>query len=271
VVVARHLIGALNGSAAAGKIQVIPCGIDLTRFKPIDSSACKQQLGWDSRLFHVLFVSSNGDPVKRPWLAKAAVEQSNRLGCPAEIHFVSAVPSAEMPLWLNASDVLLLTSVHEGSPTVVKEALACDLPVVSVDVGDVAERIENMENCHLAAAEPEALAAKLRLVWQRGKRLNCGSRIENFSILSVAQKLKQIYEEITRAMKAPRIFPAEFNPGNQFTVPVILRESRPDKESSVPSSSCRRRLPSTAGPVQTDVCERQPNPKNMAASDEQNK
>jgi len=55
----------------------------------------------------------------------------------------------------------LLTSLHEGSPTVVKEALACGLPVVSVDVGDVAERIEGIEGCHLAVATPEDLAAKL--------------------------------------------------------------------------------------------------------------
>jgi len=55
----------------AGKVRVIPCGIDLERFKPMDPLACKHRLGWEPGSFHVLFASSNGDPVKRPWLAKA--------------------------------------------------------------------------------------------------------------------------------------------------------------------------------------------------------
>jgi glycosyltransferase involved in cell wall biosynthesis len=270
VVVARRLAGALNGAVGADKVRVIPCGIDLTRFKPTDSSACKQQLGWDPKSFHVLFASSNGDPVKRPWLAKAAVEKCKPLGCSAEIHFVSAIPTAEMPLWLNASDALLLTSLHEGSPTIVKEALACDLPVVSVDVGDVAERIENVDGCHLAAADPEALADKLRMVWQRGKRLDCGSRREAFSILTAAQKLKRLYEEITRARKAPRIFPAEFNPGNKFSVPVILRDSRKETELGVPNSAYQQELSTNCGrPIHAAVREQHIEPKNATASDEQ--
>src|SRR5947207_9536944 len=196
IVVARHLAEALNGAATADKVRVIPCGIDLERFKPMDPQICKQRLGWSTRSFHVLFASSNGDPVKRPWLARAAVAQMSNPERPSELHYLTAIPNEEVPVWLNASDVLLLTSVHEGSPTVVKEALACGLPVVSVDVGDVAERIEGLEGCHLARPQPAELAAKLCLVQQRGKRLDCRSRLEELSTVSVAQRLKRCYEEI---------------------------------------------------------------------------
>src|SRR5207244_10822597 len=68
VVVARHLVGALNGAATADKVRVIPCGIDLERFKPLDPLACKHRLGWDPKSFHVLFASSNGDRVNQQWL-----------------------------------------------------------------------------------------------------------------------------------------------------------------------------------------------------------
>jgi glycosyltransferase involved in cell wall biosynthesis len=204
IVVARHLTGTLNGAASPDQVRVIPCGIDLARFKPMDPLECKHRLGWKPRSFHVLFASSNGDPVKRPWLAKAAVALTSHADAPAELHFLSGIPNVEVPLWLNASDVLLLTSMHEGSPTVVKEALACSLPVVSVDVGDVAERIQGIEGCHLAQPEPEDLAAKLCLVRQRGQRLDCGTRLDELSIVKVAQKLKRCYEDIMCGRRVTR-------------------------------------------------------------------
>ena len=218
VVVARHLFDALNGAAAVDKVRVIPSGIDLTRFKPMDSLLCKQKLGWNPQSFHVLFASSSGDPVKRPWLAKAAVEQVRRLDCPAEFHFITGIPTTEMPLWLNAGDAVLLTSLHEGSPNIVKESLACGVPVVSVEVGDVAEQIAGLEGCHLARPEPAALAVKLRQVWQRGTRLDCPARCEEFSVLNVALKSKQFYEEIVRESKTSRGFAT----GRGLSMPTVL-------------------------------------------------
>jgi len=222
VVVARHLADALAGTAKAGKVRVIPCGIDLERFKPMDPLACKHRLGWEPGSFHVLFASSNGDPVKRPWLAKAAVEQMAPLKRPTELHYLSSIPNEEVPVWLNASDALLLTSMHEGSPTVVKEALACGLPVVSVDVGDVVERIEGIEGCYLARPEPAELAEKLCLVRAQGKRLNCRTRLGELSIQSAAQKLKRFYEEITCQHKATRFFPLPGRLGIPAVSPVNL-------------------------------------------------
>jgi teichuronic acid biosynthesis glycosyltransferase TuaC len=204
VVVARHLLRALHGGVPLNKVHVIPCGIDLERFKPMNPLLCKQQLGWKSDSFHVLFASSNGDPVKRPELARAAVAQMNPTGRPPELHYLTGISNADVPVWLNASDVLLLTSLHEGSPTVVKEALACGLPVISVDVGDVAERIAGIEGCHLAKPEPADLAAKLSLVRERAQRLECGSRLDELSILSIAHKLKRCYEEISYERSARR-------------------------------------------------------------------
>lgn len=218
VVVARHLIGALNGVVSVNKVRVIPSGIDLERFKPMDPVACKQKLGWNPRSFHVLFASNNGDPVKRPWLAKTAAAQISHPARPVEFHCLTGILGAEMPLWLNAGDALLMTSLHEGSPNIVKEALACGLPVVSVDVGDVAERIKGIEGSHLALPEPAALAAKLELVRQRGERLNCRARLEEISIQSVAQQLKRFYEEITRESRVMESHASQ----NRFSVPVIF-------------------------------------------------
>jgi glycosyltransferase involved in cell wall biosynthesis len=223
IVVARHLMAALNGAAAADKVRVIPCGIDLERFKPMNPHDCKRTLGWNPKSFHVLFASSNGDPVKRPWLAEAAMAQMGGSDRPGALHYLTGVPNAEVPVWLNASDVLLLTSLHEGSPTVVKEALACGLPVVSVEVGDVAERIEGIEGCHVASPEPAALAEKLCLVRQRATRLDCRARVAELSILSIAHQLKQFYEKVIRETRVARRLAS---PGS-VSVPVICATEGP--------------------------------------------
>ncbi len=222
VVVARHLLKALDGAAATEKVRLIPCGIDLERFKPLDPQACRCRLGWRPGAFHVLFASSTGDPVKRPWLAEAALTHLGPGDRPPELHYMTAVPNAEVPVWLNASDALLLTSQHEGSPTVVKEALACGLPVVSVDVGDVAERLEAIDGCHLALPEPADLAAKLGLVRREGKRLDCRRRIAELSVLQAANRLKQFYEEITRHNEVT----GERGSRDRFAIPVAFAADR---------------------------------------------
>ena len=202
VVVARHLQHRLPEDVDRGKVRVIPCGIDLERFKPLDRGACRQKTGWASGTFHILFPANTGDPVKRPWLAQAAVEALRADGVKADLHLLSGVPYRDVPLWVNASDVLLLTSLHEGSPTVVKEALACGVPVVSVDVGDVAERISDIDGCHLAEAEPASLALKLLAVRRRNGRVDSTRVIQALSLANIAEQLKSFYGELLQASVA---------------------------------------------------------------------
>lgn len=178
------------------KIRIIPNGIDLERFRPLDRYTCRGQLGWSPDHFHILFPTNSGDPVKRFDLAQAAVETVNRLGTPAEIHQLRGVNHNEVPVWLNASDAVLLTSLHEGSPNVIKEALACDIPVVSVDVGDVRERIQGIAGCYLASPEVGDLAAKLRLVDTGPRRVAGRIRMQVLSLECIARRLKRFYEEI---------------------------------------------------------------------------
>jgi glycosyltransferase involved in cell wall biosynthesis len=196
VVVARHLLDALRGAVSLEQVKVIPCGIDLERFRRMDPIVCRQRLGWPAGISHVLFATSAGDPVKRPWLARAAMEHLAADGIRAELHLLSGIPNSDVPVWINASDVLLLTSKHEGSPTIVKEALACGVPIVSVDVGDVGERIDGIKGCYLASAEPADLALRLRWVFERSRRLDCRGRLEELSCEVTAGKLKEFYGEI---------------------------------------------------------------------------
>ncbi len=208
VVVSSEVVRrALPPGLPGAKVQVMPCGIDLDRFRPSDRQACLQRLRWSPDRFHVLFQDSNAAPVKRPALARAAVAAARGTGLNAELHVLRGVPNEEVPIWLNACDVLLLTSEHEGSPTIVKEALACDRPVVSVDVGDVSERLDGIEGCYLAQPEAADLARKLLLVSSGPSSIRGRQTLTELSLNRVAARLKAFYHatvhQRSQASRAP--------------------------------------------------------------------
>jgi glycosyltransferase involved in cell wall biosynthesis len=194
VAVSSELRNALPKDVDQTKVRIIPCGIDLERFIPLDQDTCRNRLGWYNDRLHVLFPST--EPRKRLDLAQAAVEAVKRSGIGVELHQLRGVAHDEVPIWLNASDVLLLTSLHEGSPTVVKEALACNRPVVSVDVGDVRERIEGIEGCYLARPDAGDLAAKLLLVHARQSRISSRIKMQYVSRECVARRLASFYKDV---------------------------------------------------------------------------
>lgn len=195
VVVAEHLIARLPKDIPRSRIQIIPCGIDLDLFKPLDRKHCREQLGWTPDSFHVVF-QATGDPVKRPELAAAAVECLKELGVKTELHLLRRIEYDQVPIWLNASDVLLVTSHHEGSPTIVKEALACNLPIVSVAVGDVPRMIQRLEGCHLSASDARELALGLQKVRMHPDRIEGRSMVHNISAGHCAHRLIQFYEQV---------------------------------------------------------------------------
>jgi teichuronic acid biosynthesis glycosyltransferase TuaC len=137
---------------------VMPSPIDLELFRPIEKQVCRAKLGLSQALTLVGF--AGGDrPLKRRTLAKAAAER-------AAYGFVDIqnVSPQEMPYWLNALDALIFTSIREGSPNIVREALACGVPVVSVDVGDVAYWISRDKKSVVVGDTVDALSNGLKKV-----------------------------------------------------------------------------------------------------------
>jgi glycosyltransferase involved in cell wall biosynthesis len=196
VVKSRNLEEALPATVDRSKVKIIPNGIDLERFKPLEETACRNQLGWASNRFHVLFPTNAGDPRKRPGLAQAAIDLANLSGLNAEMHKLRGVPHEEVPIWLNASDVVLLTSLHEGSPNVIKEALACDVPIISVDVGDVRELILGVEGCYMAHPDAQDLGAKLHLVRSKRGKIAGRRKVEHLSLEQTALNLRTFYLDV---------------------------------------------------------------------------
>lgn len=179
---------------------VIPTGVDTRVFAPGDRAAARKRLGFSERERIVLFNAGRNPAVKDPQLAAAAVAEARRaLG---EVRFVvleGDVAADDIPLYMNAADVLLVTSRTEGSPTVVQEAMACNLPVVSVDVGDVRERLAGVLHCELASRDPAALGAALARVLREPRRSDGRAHAEAISVEAIAARLGPIYASLLAA------------------------------------------------------------------------
>jgi len=176
---------------------VIPTGVDVDRFAPGDKAALRESLGWDPDEPVVLWVGSPAVALKNHGLAEATMQ---RLDGRARLRVAATVHPRDVPSWLGAADVLLLTSRSEGSPTVVKEAMACELPVVSTDVGDVAERIDGLAGCAIASADPADLAAKVRAALDHGPVPEARVRIRATHSESItAGRILELYESILSA------------------------------------------------------------------------
>ena len=173
VVKSRNLREALPAGTDPRRVWTIPNGVDLERFRPMDADECRRRLGWTGppERLHVLFPSHTGHPRKRYSLALVAVDRLRASGRDVELHTLGGVPHPEIPAWINASDLVLLTSTHEGSPNIVKEALACDRAVVAVDVGDVAERLEGIDGCFVTGPTSRELSLALEAVAERRGRI----------------------------------------------------------------------------------------------------
>jgi teichuronic acid biosynthesis glycosyltransferase TuaC len=193
VVKSRNLFDALPPDVNRSKVRIIPNGVDLERFKPMEKQEARQILGWPISSKVVLFVTVRGHPRKRLDLAQEAVAKIN--GCIGDVtlHVMQGVPHDQVPVWMNASDALILTSVHEGSVNTVKEAMACNLPIVSVDVGDVRERLTGVRMCSIADSTPEALAKALGVVLHQGKRSDGRDHLADLTTVAIADRLKNFY------------------------------------------------------------------------------
>ena len=137
---------------------IIPCGIDLRRFRAGSREESRRALGLRLEDCLVLFPFDPGRPVKRHPLAVRAVEIARRSIPGIRLWVVHGVPHERMPLYFRSANALILCSSSEGSPTVVKEALACGLPVVACDVGDVRDQLHGVRTSKIVDPTEVALA-----------------------------------------------------------------------------------------------------------------
>jgi teichuronic acid biosynthesis glycosyltransferase TuaC len=193
IVVSEHMKNHLHRSIEA---HVIPSGIDLDFFRRTDKKVARQRLSLPPNEKLILFVGRPTQARKRCYLAQQAVDVLNQ-SMPAKLVVAWRVPHSDIPLYMSACDALVFTSMQEGSPNVVKEALACDLPVVSLPVGDVPSRIGNIEGCEICDDEtPETIAAALERVLRREGRIAGRESVKTLDENITTGKVLNIYKSV---------------------------------------------------------------------------
>jgi len=179
---------------------ILPNGVNTECFRPLDRRDCRLALGWDPEAKVVLFHASRGEDRwrKNPALAEAAVDIVRRREPRVSLVMPSDATREDVRLMLNAADCLLVTSLQEGSPNMVKEAMACNLPVVSVPCGDVPERLANTRPGALCPYDAEALAHALLGILRTGERSNGREQVclQRLTASDIAVRLGEIYEQV---------------------------------------------------------------------------
>lgn len=206
----KRQIEKVKDLAFPSKTMILRYGIMLDLFQPMDrleawklfANAKPDEVKWNDMDKYVLFSSKYNRPVKDPELAKSVIEYANQQ-VPYTIHLLpltGGYTKEEMVWLMNAVDAALVTSKSEGSPQFTKEVMACGTPIVSVDVGDVAEQVEGLDGCYIAhSREPQELAELLLQAIAYGKTEGYQHIVKmELSNDLVASKLMEIYQSLLK-------------------------------------------------------------------------
>ncbi len=175
--------------------SLIPCGIDLSDDQLQSRTEARKALGWNASDKKILFAGAFDNAVKDPGLAKASVALFDGV----ELIELKGYNRQQVNALMCACDCLLMTSRTEGSPQVIKEAMACGCPIVSVDVGDVAERTEGVEGCYIVPTrEPKDIVAALEKAIAFEGKTNGREHVISAGLTNdqIAAKLMDIYQEV---------------------------------------------------------------------------
>jgi glycosyltransferase involved in cell wall biosynthesis len=184
---------------------VIPCAVDLELFTPVDRAEARRALGWPPDGPCLLFPAARNDRAKvgnkRVDVFDAMVERLRRSAPGAFAASLDGLPRADVALAMGAADAVVLTSLWEGAPVVVKEALACETPVVSVAVGDVAAVVSGLPGCAIVPRDPEGLAQAVQRAIGAGRHSRLREAMHAYGRGPIAERVLGVYRR-TLADKA---------------------------------------------------------------------
>lgn len=210
--VLQHLFSQFSGFLADGVIcvsrevysrlwakkpfSIIPSSTDVEKFAPTDQALCRERLGWPKDQATALFLSGSNEKIKRADLAREVQGKLCSRKSSVELKILEYVDSSQLPLYLNAADALLFLSDFEGSPNIIREACACNLPIVSVDVGDVREVLASVSNCQIVSRDLNEITQAIENQTLLRTRSNGRAAALSFANEATAQKTLCFYKKV---------------------------------------------------------------------------
>ena len=193
------LVGVVSASLArhipahrAPRLAVLPCGVDLDRFRVIDRAEARQRLGLDADARYVLFPADPARAVKRVDLARETVAGE------AHLLTLGTVDPDEVPYWVNAADAVIVPSDDEGFGLAVLEALACDVPVLATAVGIHPVALDGVPGTLCAPYERERWRTALAMTLTHpGGRVQGRARAALFGSRVMARRVVAAWSELT--------------------------------------------------------------------------
>jgi teichuronic acid biosynthesis glycosyltransferase TuaC len=201
ICVAGVLRDGLWTAALRREAEVIVGSVNLDLFQPMPRAEARAKVGWDAGGKTALFNIGNAPRRKRLDLAEGAVAFAQKKHPDLRlVTMAGEVTPERVPLMMSAADCLLMTSDVEGSPNVVKEAMSCNLPVVSVDVGDVVERLSEVRPSRVVERTPEALGRAVVEILDA----NCRSNGREIAVrdLSEQRNVERVMAVYARVMQS---------------------------------------------------------------------
>lgn len=175
---------------------VLTDGIDLNAFQPVDRDRARSELGWTQAERVVLFNGGDRPLAKGLDLVQDAIADAERVvGRIRLVVLDGTVPPERMPHYYNAADCLALASLREGSPNVIKEAMACNLPVVCTDVGDARERLSEVHPSAVVQRDPHAFGEALAGILKLQERSNGREHARDFDEIPLSFNIRSLYEK----------------------------------------------------------------------------
>lgn len=175
---------------------IIPFGINSDLFTAIPKAEARSALGLPPEKKLVLFPWNPARQVKRYDLIQAACETVRQRWVDVELISIYDKSHEIVATYMSACDAMVLASDHEGSPMALREAMACNLPIVSVDVGDVRQIIEQTEGCYLCQREPSDIAEKLDQVFMRDERTDGVTIVKQLDAAWGAEQVMNLYDRV---------------------------------------------------------------------------
>ena len=181
-------------SLFSNRTEIIPCGVNLNLFKPIDKLAARDKLGMGHNYKYVLFSSSFNNKIKNAALAKLALSNFENM----ILLEMKGYSREEVHLLMNAVDILIVTSHSETGPLVVKEALACNCPIISTDVGDVKELANGTKNCYIVEYDAKQIEQRIRDILSSNKKSDGRAAVKHFGLEKIATDVYEVYKRVVK-------------------------------------------------------------------------